>query len=100
MDYKIINLLGKTFTDAEVETVITLLENKKSSNDSVIEIMENKDSTSEFVPLLTPEFTDVIIELKSVMILSPHYLLNPNIQSQGRIIYQIVIPGQTFCFLL
>ncbi len=51
--YKIINLLGKTFTDAEVETVIALLENKKSSNVSVIEIMENKDSTSEFVPLLT-----------------------------------------------
>ena len=51
--YKIINLLGKTFTDAEVETVISLLENKKSSNDSVIEIMENKDSTCEFVPLLT-----------------------------------------------
>lgn len=48
---KIVNLLGKTFSDAEVETVITILKNQKADENSKIEILENKNDATEFTHL-------------------------------------------------
>lgn len=45
---KIINLLGKIFIDAGVETVITILENRKADSSSAIEVLVNNEDKQNF----------------------------------------------------
>jgi len=46
---KIANLIGKSFEDANVETVILIAVNTPSSNDNVVEILSNDEKSSSFV---------------------------------------------------
>jgi type I restriction-modification system DNA methylase subunit len=45
---KIVNLYGKSFEDASVETVITIIENKESRSDQEIEILKVNENSKSF----------------------------------------------------
>ena len=45
---KIVNLYGKSFEDANVETVITIISNKVSNTDHSIEILKNDENSNSF----------------------------------------------------
>ena len=45
---KIVNLYGKSFEDASVETVITVIENKEANSDQVIEIFKANENSKSF----------------------------------------------------
>jgi type I restriction-modification system DNA methylase subunit len=55
---KIVSFFGKSFEDANVETVILIAENKPYRNDNTIAILKNDEITNDFILLHLKQQTD------------------------------------------